>query len=122
MSTKHEAILEKAKRTKYKHKMWSLEHMGIDTVYGFMDWAANESNTGFYLDLKPSIKYISDIPELEKELIKKDASMHGITRSEALSMCIELGLYKYIRLVSIERGTDQGLLKIQTYLILKGLI
>ena len=122
MSTKHEAILEKAKRTKYKHKMWSLEWMGIDTVYGFMEWAASEGSAGFYLDLKPSLKYISDMPEIEKELIKKDTLNHGITRSEALSMCIELGLYKYIRLVSIERGADQGILKIQTYLILKGLI
>ena len=121
MSTKHEAVLEKAKRTKYKHNMWSLEHMGIDTVYGFMNWAANDG-AGFYLELKPSLKYIEDMPEIETELKKRNELTQGIKRSDILNMCIELGLYKYIRLVSSERGSDQGILKIQTYLILKGLI
>ena len=120
MNRKHEAILEKAKRTKYKHNMWSLEHMGIDTVYGFMEWAADCN--GMYLDLKPSIRYISQMPEIGAELKRNGISIDFRTKKEVLNMCIELGLYKYIILRSDERGSDRGILKIQTYLILKGLI
>ncbi len=116
MSTEHKKTLEKAKQTQYKHRIWSLEHMGIDTVYGFMEWAAGYG--GMFLDLKPSIKYLSDIPELEKTNLLKD----GYNKREILELCIQQGLYKYIILRSDERGSDSGILKIKTYLILKGLI
>lgn len=115
-----EKILNKAKNTKYKHRIWSLEHMGIDTVYGFMKWAAK--GNGMYLDVKRSIKYLSDIPEIYEAELKNDQLKETYTRQEIVDLCIKHKNYKDLVIISDERGTDRGILKIKTYLILKGLI
>lgn len=115
-----ERILERAKNTKYKHSMWSLEHSGIDTVHGFMEWAA--AGHGMYLDLKPSIRALSDISDVFEAELKKNNVKNTYKRQELIDLCIKYGSYNSLILRSDERGSDRGILKMQTYLILKGLI
>ena len=102
-------ILKKAKNKTYNHRIW---YSGFDkTVYEAIKHFADCKD--FYIDLKGSIKYLSQIE-----------GYNGLNkRKDIINYCIENFEEHWHKLIinHPERGTDRGKLKLQTYLILSNI-
>lgn len=108
-------ILEKAKRTEYKHKAWFLE--GGKSVYDAIKYYVDCGD--FYIDT--TIKRYEQLP---KDFYDEWLS---ITKAEPTKTDVRDWLIKnkrydklVIRYSGREGGLDKGKLKLQTYFILKG--
>jgi hypothetical protein len=109
----NDMIIEKAKRTIYKHKHWYIE--GNKTVYDAIKEMVETKD--FFIDLKPKSYRNPSLIDL-----KFASGWHSL--SDVRNFCIENGLYQHLifRYSGSEGGSDKGNLKIKTFLILKGLI
>jgi len=101
-------IIQKAKNTKYKHKDW---YRGTNrSVYSIMGELANTGD--FYLDF-PKTYGVSKL---------RSIGYNGELKSSAVLKWL-IATEKYDKLVirfgGSERGTDKGILKVQTFIILK---
>lgn len=108
MALTDKQIIEKAKRTEYKHSKFFLE--GGKSVYDAMSSFVKSGD--FSLTLPRNITHASQID-----------GYTGVTEKEAIVQWL-IDTKQYNKLVlkymGKEGGTDRGKLKIQTYLILKG--
>lgn len=110
-----EDIILKAKSTPYKHSHWFTE--GGKSVYDAVSYFT-ESN-GFYLDtvrLKGPHETLGFVQTTGK---------HNFSREEIVNWFISKGAYDKLVIrygSSKQPGSDRGILKIKTYLVLNGLL
>lgn len=101
-------ILERAKNTPYKHSKWFLE--GGKSIYEAIEYFVKSNN--FYLDFSTRIQHINQLKGYKGKA----------NREDIVEWLIEQKQYDklIIRYIGKGKGTDRGILKIQTFLILKG--
>ena len=106
----HRKILEKAKKTRYKHKDW---YRGTNrSVYDIM------------LELTKTNDFIIDFSRNLSAYELREMGYAGeLNRSSTIQWLIDTEKYDklLIRFTGSEGGSDKGKLKIQTYLILKNM-
>lgn len=108
-------ILDKAKRTEYKHKAWFSE--GGKSVYDAIKYYVDSGD--FYIDT--TIKCYEQLP---KEFFKEwlTTTKAEPTKRDITDWLIKNKTYDklVIRYNGNEGGSDKGKLKLQTYFALKG--
>lgn len=105
---KDKELLERAKSTPYKHSKWFMD--GNKTVYEAIDYYVKSND--FYLDFSNRIQHVSQIKGYQGKTNRKDITDWLIEKKDYDSLII--------RYSGREKGTDRGVLKVQTFLILKG--
>jgi hypothetical protein len=100
-------ILEKAKNTEYKHRQWFKE--GGKSVYDAIEYFVKSGD--FYLDFSSRINYASQIKGYDGVNNRKDITEWLISKKRYNDLII--------RYAGKEKGTDRGVLKVKTFLLLK---
>ena len=108
MKDKAMIILERAKNTPYTHTNWYKE--GGKSVYDAIEYFVKSND--FYLDFSSRIQHIGQLKGYKGSTNRKDIVEWLINQREYDKLII--------RYSGKEKGTDRGVLKVQTYLILKG--
>lgn len=108
MNNNNLEILEKAKNTPYNHQKWFIE--GGKNVYEVMEYFVKTND--FYLDFSNRIQHINQLNGYKGKSNRKDI-VDWLVEQKQYDKLI-------IRYKGKEKGTDRGILKVQTYLILLG--